>query len=127
MSTLYRRIYLFGERDCFTFIHDYYNSIGVPFKGRDNFLDKWWEGEENYFCPEYMINWGFKPSESTSLEVNDLLVFSVKSKVPNHCGVYFGEEYFGHHAYGRLSCKESLDPLWRKFLTGVYKYEKDIS
>jgi cell wall-associated NlpC family hydrolase len=51
------------------------------------------------------------------------LIFTMGANVPNHCGVYTGNDIFFHHAVNRLSCRENLYPLWKKYLTGIYRYE----
>jgi cell wall-associated NlpC family hydrolase len=127
MTERYGLTYEFGKRDCFTFVHRYYNDIGIPFNNREDFIDDWWEQDIDYFCPEYIKKWGFIPSTKKNLQPKDLLIFNVKCSVPNHCGVYIEQNMFAHHAHGRLSCVEDLYPFWTKFLVGAYSYEKNIS
>jgi proteasome lid subunit RPN8/RPN11 len=86
------------------------------------FEEGWWEKKGlNYFCPEVIKGWGGK--EISSPQENDVLIFTVDSGVPNHCGVYIGNDTFFHHARNRLSCREHLYPFWIKHLTGVYRYD----
>ena len=116
------RTYAFGVQDCFEAARDYYSleaSIIIP--SREPFEDDWWLKGLNYFTEEYLNAWNF--NKVLTPEKNDLLVFSVSSKVGNHCGVYLGNDVFFHHATQRLSCRENLYPFWIKHLTGIYRYE----
>ena len=119
---LYGRGYEFGVNDCFESAKDYYISKGLNIPSRPLFEDNWWEKGLNYFTDEYIATWGFKKVEGQMAE-GDLLVFTIQSNVPNHCGVYLGSDIFYHHAEHRLSCRENLYPRWKKHITGVYRYE----
>lgn len=123
---LYNRIYKFGERDCFTFMRDYYLKLSIDFNDREEWVNDWWDSGENYFSETNIKRWGLHKVDTRPLKKHDMLVFQIGAHVPNHCGVYIGEGDFGHHARGRISCKESLDPFWRKHLVGAYRHEKII-
>ena len=68
-------------------------------------------------------NWNHR--EVKEPQENDVLIFTVEADVPNHCGVYIGNDCFFHHAVNRLSCREHLYPFWIKYLTGVYRYDEN--
>lgn len=115
------REYAFGVFDCFEAVRDYYiQERGLDIPSRKAYEDDWWLKGLDYFTPEYIKTWGFEPVDRP--EKGDLLVFSHKADVGNHCGVYLGEEIFYHHAVHRLSCRDHLQPMWRKSLTGIYRY-----
>lgn len=118
---LYGRDYKFGVTDCFEAARDYYQTQNILLPERELFEDDWWLKGLNYFSEEKLKEWKF--SKVKNPQRNDLLVFSVSSKIPNHCGVYIGNDLFFHHAVQRLSCKEHLYPFWVKSLTGIYRYE----
>ena len=105
---LYGREYKFGVQDCFEAVRDYYMSTGLVVNPRLAFEDNWWTKNLDYFT-DY-------------INENDMLLFNVYSMVPNHCGVYIGNDLFYHHAANRLSCRENLYPTWHKYITGVYRY-----
>jgi len=119
---LYGRNYEFGVNDCFEAARDYYISKGLAIPNRPLFEDDWWEKGLNYFTDEYISSWGFKPAEG-NMQEGDLIVFTIQAHIPNHCGVYLGNDIFYHHSEHRLSCRENLYPLWKKNITGVYRYE----
>lgn len=122
VKPLYGRLYKFGVNDCFEAVRDYYIEKGVknPPK-RPLFEDDWWNKGLNYFTDEYIESWGFTKVSDKNLKKDDLLVFTIRAEVPNHCGIYLGDDMFFHHAYTKLSCKENIYPMYRKYLTGVYR------
>lgn len=122
VKTLYGREYEFGVSDCFEAMRDYLAEQKIHINPRAAFEDDWWKKGLNYFNEETVAAWGFKPVNLSSIQPNDMLVFNVFSDVPNHCGVYLGNEIFYHHAVNRLSCRESLYPMWVDYLTGAYRY-----
>jgi len=115
------RQYKFGKYDCFEAARDYYKTNNINIKPRMAFEDDWWEKGLDYMSDSELKLWGFKRVES--LQIGDLLVFKMYSNVNNHCGVYVGRDLFFHHAHNRLSCTENLYPLWKRYLTGIFRYE----
>ena len=120
-NSLLGRSYQFGTHDCFEAARDYYADIGIKLPERDDYKDDWWKQGLDYFTPEYIKSWGFKPV--SNYEKSDLLIFKVNCTVANHCGVCIGNDVFYHHAQNRISCRENLYPTWIKWLTGIYRYE----
>jgi cell wall-associated NlpC family hydrolase len=115
------REYKFASADCFEASRDWLASEGINIPPRDLFEDEWWSKGLNYFTEENIKNWGLTKVDSP--QKNDVLIFQIDAEVPNHCGVYLGNDVFFHHAVHRLSCRESLYPFWRKHIVGIYRYE----
>ena len=104
-SPLLGREYKFGVSDCYSLARDYYyeeHKISLP---SIPFEDDWWEKGINYF-DDLFEAFGFV--EVSEPSVGYLIIFKVRSNIPNHCGLYLGEGLFLHHAIHRLSCRESL-------------------
>lgn len=120
-TSLIGREYIFGVQDCFEASRDWYSAQGVELPSRDAYEYQWWEKGLNYFTEDYINSWGFKKVDTP--EKNDLLIFSIDSKVPNHCGVYLGNDVFFHHCENRLSCRENLYPFWIQYLEEIYRHE----
>jgi len=121
-NPLIGREYEFGKFDCLEAVRDYYReTLSIELQMRIPYLDDWWLQGHNYFTEEHMKEWGFKLVDS--LQTNDILIFTMGALVPTHCGVYLGDDIFFHHAANRLSCRENIYPLWKKHLTGIYRYE----
>ena len=116
------REYEFGVTDCFEAMRDYLKSKGVEIPPRIPFEDNWWDREIDYFSDEIIEKWGGVKIPLQNLQKNDVLIFKVKHKVPDHCGVYLGNDIFFHHAEHRLSCRENLYPFWAEYLVGAYRY-----
>jgi len=120
-NPLLGREYKFASADCFEASRDWLASEGINIPPRDLFEDDWWSKGLNYFTEENIKNWGLTKVDSP--QKNDVLIFQIDAEVPNHCGVYLGNDVFFHHAVHRLSCRESLYPFWRKHIVGIYRYE----
>lgn len=108
-NPLIGRDYKFGVNDCYSLARDYYQetlNIELPtILFEDNFEEK----GINYF-DELFESFGFV--EVDKPQKHDGIIFSVYSNIPNHCGIYLGEDMFLHHAINRLSCRESLFSGW---------------
>ena len=101
------REYEFGVLDCWKLVIDYYDSeLGINLK-RDIYEDNWWKHGLNYMDDLYE-EYGFEQVTDGSLLKNYLMFFNIKSEIPNHCGVYLGNDLLLHHSEDRLSCRERL-------------------
>ena len=120
-TELLGREYKFGTHDCFEAVRNFYKlELAIDIPPRGAFEEFWWKKGINYFTEERLNEWGFQKVEVP--KQFDVLLFSISSKVPNHCGVYLGENTFYHHARNRLSCRDSLTKLWATNITGTYTY-----
>lgn len=120
-NPLLGREYSFGTADCFEAMRDWLASENIHIPTRDLFEDDWWKKGLNYFTEENIKNWNHVKVDDP--KKNDVLIFQIESDVPNHCGVYLGNDIFFHHAVNRLSCRESIFPFWRDYIVGIYRYE----
>lgn len=108
---LYGREYKHGITDCFDFIRDFYGSE-LDIKLNNYFrLDRWWERGENMYVENYEKE-GFRKIPMSEMMPGDVIVFSLKSNVPNHGAIYLGNNKIGHHLEERLS---SID-IYGQFL-----------
>tara|TARA_B100000424_G_scaffold36687_1_gene24874 strand:- start:10508 stop:11194 length:687 start_codon:yes stop_codon:yes gene_type:complete len=114
------REYEFGIKDCFEAMRDWLEKENIHIPPREPFEDDWWNNDLDYFTEENIKNWNHKKVDSP--EKNDVLIFKIREKVANHCGVYLGNDIFFHHAENRLSCRENLYPFWIQHLVGIYRY-----
>ena len=115
------REYKFGIADCFEAMRDYLLSQNIEIPPREPFEDNWWNNNLNYFTEENIKNWNHKKVDIP--EKNDVLIFQIQKDIPDHCGVYLGNDIFFHHAENRLSCRENLYPFWAKHIVGIYRYD----
>ena len=114
------REYHFGKLDCFEAMRDWLAKEGIYIPPREPFEDDWWIRGLDYFTEENIKNWNHQKVDT--LQKNDVLIFTVRNKIANHCGVYLGNDIFFHHAENRISCRENLYPFWAQNLTGIYRY-----
>lgn len=121
-ADLYGREYIFGEKDCFEAMRDYLKTKNITIPPRIPFEDNWFDKDLDYFSPDVVKEWGGQEVSIKDIQENDVITFSVHSKVANHCGVYLKNDIFYHHAVQRLSCRENLYPFWVKFIDRVYRY-----
>ena len=115
------REYQFGKLDCFEAMRDWLAKENINIPPREPFEDDWWGKGLDYFTEENIKNWGLVKVDTP--QKNDVLIFQIEAEVPNHCGIYLGNDVFFHHAVNRLSCRESLYPFWRKHIVGIYRHE----
>ena len=115
------RDYEFGKNDCWSLARDYYReklNIELPTL---KFEDDWWDKGLNYFDDLFDV-FGFY--EVKQPQEHDIILFNVMCKIPNHCGIYVGEDIFMHHAVNRLSCRESIHTLWGRYITRYARCKK---
>lgn len=117
------RLYTFGVLDCFEAVRDWYESKGVKSPPRLPWEDDWFNKGLNYI-DQYCHRWGLKEVKDNSLEYGDVLVFKKFAPVPDHLGVYTGDDQFFHHAHGRISCYENLYDYWAEYLVKVLRHDE---
>lgn len=121
-----RRFY-HGINDCWSLVRDWHKlerGAELPDFFRDRF-DYWWRNGESRFLENYAAA-GFRivgtGSGALSLvEVGDMMLFHIDSNIPNHCGVYVGDNHILHHLDGRLSSRDPLSSFYIERLTHVFR------
>ena len=106
------REYEFNKQDCWTLVRDYYKqnfNIVLPML---EFEDYFYKKGINYF-EDLIEPWG--GVEVKSPQKGDIIYFQIQSNIPNHCGVYLGQDKFIHARRKHLSCTDFL-PRWRKYI-----------
>ena len=120
-NPLLGREYSFGSNDCWGLARDFYKKEFDVILPIMQFKDNWWEEGLNYF-DDLFEDFGFV--EVAEPKFGDIILFKIYNNIPNHCGVYLQEDIFMHHAVNRLSCRESLYPLWIKNISRYARYAK---
>jgi proteasome lid subunit RPN8/RPN11 len=114
--------YQFGKNDCYSLVRDYYKELDIDLPTIP-FEDDFWLKGINYF-DDLQDAFGFVTVDEP--QEHDMIIFNVISDIPNHCGVYLGEDIFMHHAVDRLSCRESLHSFWGRYVTRYIRCKKFI-
>ena len=104
-----------GVTDCYSLIRDWYlleKNILLPQYPR---AWEWWNQGDMLYEDNFK-NAGFErlPSGASS-QIGDVCLFRIRSRTPNHAGVFVGKGLVLHHLSGRhgydptrLSCREPL-------------------
>lgn len=105
------RQFAHGILDCFTLFKDFLwreFSIRVSDYERE---DDWWENGQELYSMDRLNDEGFFQITDEPRR-GDIILMNVRSKVPNHAGVYLGNGEMLHHLHGRLSRRENYGGYW---------------
>lgn len=122
-APLIGRVWSHGVLDCYTIIKDWYRierGIELPEPERH---DEWWLKGENLYVDNFKAA-GFIRIIDEPLQVGDVLLMQIRSKVPNHGAIYLGDDIILHHLYNRLSCREVFGGYYKKHCVMVLRYAK---
>lgn len=120
-KSLVGREWCYPMWDCFRLVQDYYEQLGITLPDFERGDLEWCRSGGNK-VEENISYAGFKQVKLDEIKVGDLLLFSIKSKVSNHIGIYCGDNLMLHQAYGQLSRREPLNEAYLKRLTMVLRY-----
>ncbi|WP_082152509.1 C40 family peptidase [Candidatus Rhodobacter oscarellae] len=113
------RAFLHGVSDCYSLVADYYAEQGGPSLPAFARQWEWWASPETPggLYLDNLEAQGFEvlstaPQEYAELaRPGDAYLMAVRSKVPNHAGIYLGDGLLLEHMHGNLSHRE---PIARK-------------
>jgi cell wall-associated NlpC family hydrolase len=123
VAPLLGRKFSHGVLDCYALIRDYYKmerGIDLPNYHRQ---DNWWEKGQNLYLDNFR-DAGFVPVDPSTIAVGDIILMQIRSKVPNHAGVYIGDGIMLHHLVNRLSCRELYDGYFQENTRMILRYAK---
>lgn len=113
-----------GKGDCYALIRDYYRvERNVPLVEGER-SDDWWlakDGPNNLYLDNFERA-GFRQIEPREPRPGDVVLFTIKSPVPNHGGVYLGQGLLLHHVSRRLSQRVPIGP-WTKYLSTWLRHD----
>lgn len=113
------RAFLHGVADCYTLIRDWQaeaRGLALPDYPRDW---EWWTGPGASLYLDNLEDAGFRvlSRDQTAFaalaEPGDVYLMAIRSKTPNHGGVYLGGGLAIEHMPGRLSGARPVGPLLR--------------
>lgn len=113
------RDYVTNKQDCYSIMKDYFAMTGVEMEDYNRDSDWWDEGKNLYL--DNIEREGFKRVEMSDIQPGDVMLFSYAANVPNHCGIYLGENEFIHHMTSRKSKIDLVDRFWLKFCNSVWR------
>lgn len=128
MLPLLGRPFRHGVTDCWSLIRDFYRqerNVLLPDYPRD--WNWWTEGMDLY--RQGFGEAGFRPVDPASAENADVVLFQMRSKVPNHGAVLLEDGWMLHHPASirpydslRLSYRQPLE-RWKPHVTHWLRYE----
>ncbi|UWJ04742.2 tail tip assembly protein K [Stenotrophomonas phage CUB19] len=105
------RQFAHGILDCFTLFKDFlWREYGIRVAEYDR-DDDWWEKGQELYSMDRLNAEGFLQITDEPKR-GDIILMNVRSKVPNHAGVYLGNGEMLHHLHGRLSRRENYGGYW---------------
>lgn len=126
IEPLIGRQFVHGVHDCYDLIRSYYQlerGVTLPdFERPDN----WWDdGVSNLYLDNFGKAGFADMGQDAALEVGDVLLMQIRSRngVPNHAGVYLGNNVLLHHMYGQLSGRTVWGGMWAHSLRTVLRYQ----
>lgn len=126
MAPLIGRQFVHGVHDCYDLIRSYYQlERGVTLPDFDR-SDKWWEDGKSNLYMDHFAEAGFVDvGQDAEFEPGDVLLMQIRSKngVPNHAGIYLGDNVMLHHMYGELSGRTVWGGMWAHSLRTVLRYK----
>ncbi len=131
------RPFVHGVHDCVSILLDFYaREMGQAFTNPER-EDEWWNKGENLYLDNLPV-YGFEQlPDGTELQRGDIILMQIKSKVPNHAGIYIPggileSEPSGypvpccilHHMHGQLSRRDVYGGFWMEKTVGVWRLKK---
>lgn len=120
VAPLLGRSFHHGVLDCYALVKDWYwqeRGIKLGCYNRDY---RWWLDGGNLYLDNYEKE-GFARVTDGTLEVGDILLMTIRSRVPNHAAVFVGDNMILHHYEGQLSSREIYGKFWRDVTTLVIR------
>jgi len=114
-----QRPYVFGVMDCYSLCRDYLArelSIEIP-AYQDCRVPGWASKGYNFFAEKYEEAGFARLPSGSAAEIGDLFLMQIAAGVPDHIGVYVGNDQMLHHPHGRLSQKSVYGGYWEKHTT----------
>lgn len=128
-APLFDRPFRHGVTDCYAFVRDYYGlEMGINLPDFARSWHWWTMGEDLY--TKNLERTGFVRIDESDMRIGDMLLFSIRSDVPNHAAVYVGGEVMAHHTTAADPYAESRRPkrspvnMYMKYLAGVYRHRE---
>lgn len=126
-APLIGREFAFGVLDCYALVRDWYareRGITLPDVER---RDRFWERGENLLLDNFAAA-GFAPIRG-GLQPGDVFIMQIgrdsrggPARLPNHCGVYLGDDVFLHHLHNRLSGRDVFGGMWAERTVMTVRY-----
>ena len=109
--------------DCRSIVMDCYMLAGVEILDSSEYEFNWFEQENLY--EEGMQRCGFhRLMHDDDIQLGDVVLCQIGSKVANHAAVYLGNQMLLHHSQGRLSSRVPYDGFWLNVTHSVWRFKE---
>ncbi|MFW5407750.1 C40 family peptidase [Pectobacterium brasiliense] len=116
------RPFVHGVWDCYGLIRDWYQrERGITLLNFER-EDEWWKNGGDLYRDHY-AEAGFYRHDGPLLP-GDVVVMQYMSDVPNHAGVYIGDEKMLHHLYGQRAGIVPYGGFWQERTILTLRYSK---
>lgn len=123
IAPLLGREFEHGITDCYSLFKDFYYLAGADFPEFER-KDEWWNNGGNLYL-DNMNKYGFERLEQhQGLQVGDVILMQVGADVPNHAGIYLGDQMVLHHSPKRLSKRDLYDGYWLKHTHSIWRFQQ---
>ena len=136
-APLVGRNFYHGVLDCLTLIQDWFlRERGIVLKDYER-EDDWWSKGGNMYVDLFEETGFVNMGQNANLQVGDVILMQIRSKVPNHGAIYIGDSKLTeapelhnvydamlHHLYGRLSTREVYGGYWRQITTHILRHKE---
>lgn len=117
------RPFMHNVFDCFSLARDYYATQGIDVMDFDR-EDEWWEKGFALLTPDNFLKAGFRVVTDGSIQEGDgIIMQNGHSDIPNHVGVYLGNNMMLHHSGNSLSCRTPYGGYWIKTTNFIVRHE----
>lgn len=112
---LVHRPFLFGVRDCYAIVRDFYR-INFDMELIDFARPKDWQSDNHDLIRRCYERDGFEMItdwKAKDLRPGDILCMAIGESCPNHLAVFVGDNKVVHHLYGRNSTEDTYRDFFR--------------
>ena len=110
-----------GWTDCYGLVRDYFRRTCRLYLG-DYDRDESFSHEERGIIMANFEREGFQLGSLETLQAHDIMMFKTDRVLPQHFGVYEGQQRFLHHPLNALSREELLTGRWLDRLVCVFRH-----
>lgn len=125
IAPLVGREFVNQTQDCRILCLDAYMLAGLDIDQSElRYEFEWFEQGENLY-EQYLVKAEFdKLNLGEPPQLGDVVLLQVGSPVPNHAGIYLGDQTMLHHSQGRLSARVPYDGAWLHQTHSIWRHKK---
>jgi len=83
---------------------------------------EWWMNGQNLII-ENFEKAGFCEVPLSDIKIHDGIIMQIRSPVPNHAGIYCGNEKMLHHLHRKLSCVDEYGGYYARHTIKVVRHK----